>query len=408
MRIDGHLTGVTAASTVYAVLFTWYMELKHQAFMTYMYDLGFYIQNMWMLASRGYPNFPWAASHGSMVIYPLAAIPLYSLAKVKLGGAWTATIISALYLLYPPIHGVTSYDFHLEAFIPLTILLMVYLHDTDRWKGYLASTMALLTIFEFSSVIAVVLTAYLSLKDDVRIGRGLNRRVRVIVKRPTGYEVMAIVLSLAFLTFYLHPVSGFAGHTVSGVQTHDLKVRMKYLELIYGPMAFIPIATTMQIPATPWLTFVMTTWWREVPRIYNQYPALIAPFAFLGAIEAIERMGYSSKARKIVLTAIVIATVLHMAYADPVLTNPYPPITLSWPIPTQKDRMLERIVQSIPEGTRVLTQNNIAPHLAYGRTVYITWRAGWVEPDYIIVDKSHFSYDEPTSDRPQWRRCPSS
>jgi hypothetical protein len=62
---------------------------------------------------------------------------------------------------------------------------------------------------------------------------------------------------------------------------------------------------------------------------------------------------------------------------------------------TEKDERLSQIAQLIPPGASVLTQNNIAPHLANRRELYITLRDTRVALSLSLVDRSHFSFDEP-------------
>lgn len=419
MRPGAHLLAVLAASAAYSVFFTYYMVLKHESFMTYMLDLGLYIQNLWFLSSSGYPGFPWAAIHGSVLMYPLAAlysvyprpvllfaiqstalaaaaVPLYKLAEARTRSRWFALLVSLLYLAYPPLHGVSSFDFHLEAFIPLLLTLMFYYREAGRPLAYLASTLALLSVFRFSPVVATAATAYLLARGNTRV---LGRRgglVRVRVSAPRAYEVAALVLSLAFLAYYSQSLLSFASASWSLVGLEaprgpGVRTAAEYLVLVYGPLAFTPLLSTTQLVAAPWLLFVFTTTWAEVPRIYNQYPAFVTPVVFIGFVEVAGRV----RARGSMALLAVLSTVTLLAYSDPVFTNPYPPVTPRWPSPTEKDLVVDRLLSSIPEGVVVLTQNNLAPHLAYGRRVLIKYDGRGPEPDYIVVDKSHFSFNEP-------------
>jgi len=88
-------------------------------------------------------------------------------------------------------------------------------------------------------------------------------------------------------------------------------------------------------------------------------------------------------------------TIFYSATTDPVFVDPYRPITPNWPSVTDHDRRLNEVINSIPADASVLTQNNIAPHLTNRQDIYIRLTDGSIKPQYVLIDKSHFSYNEP-------------
>jgi uncharacterized membrane protein len=59
-------------------------------------------------------------------IVALAAIPIYRLAKENAGGRIVGLVFALAYLMYPAIHFVNRYDFHVQVFLPLFFSCIIY------------------------------------------------------------------------------------------------------------------------------------------------------------------------------------------------------------------------------------------------------------------------------------------
>jgi uncharacterized membrane protein len=404
-------------AAAYAAFFSAFMVLRHRSFMTYMLDLGAYAQNLWLILHEGarpihnsplmyplallYALFPSPETLLVLksIVVPLAALPLYKLAKIRLRSRAAAVGVSALYLLYPPLHGVSQFDFHLEDFLPLLFIASTYFHEAARPKLYLASLALCLATMSFASYIAIFYGLWLLLRNVKLSFRG--SKLSIIFKRGAQVKlaVATIALSIIAASAYL-TVMGAESLVKWGASSFNpsalpLMERANYLSLIYGPLAFMPLASLSQLAALPWLVFAFITPSRECLAIYNQYPAFITPFIFIGAIEMLHRFHAEKGLLLHLLAAMFLASMVYFSFSDPVFMNPYPPHMPSWPVVTEKDRQLSQIIQLIPPDASVLTQNNIAPHLANRRELYITLIDARITPKFILVDRSHFSFDEP-------------
>lgn len=67
------------------------------------------------------------------------AIPLYLIAKRRIGNAWAALVIAYAYLIHAPMHGPVFYDFHFATLAPFWIAWVVYFYEVER-KGWLIAT----------------------------------------------------------------------------------------------------------------------------------------------------------------------------------------------------------------------------------------------------------------------------
>jgi uncharacterized membrane protein len=399
----------------YAAFFSVLMVLKHRCFMTYMLDLGFYAQNLWLILHEGARPihssllmYPLALLYGlfpspevllvlKSIVVPLAALLLYKLAEAALESRAAAVGVSALYLLYPPLHGVSQFDFHLEDFLPLLFIASTYFYEVTKPRPYFACLILCLAAMEFAPYVAVAYGLWLLLRN---VKLGLRRgRLSIVFKLRAQAKLAAATIALSVIAISAYLAANAESIAELGASSLNasaipLKEKMNYLSLIYGPLAFLPLTSLSQLAALPWLVFAFTSSSREVLAIYNQFPAFVLPFAFIGVVEVLRRLRGNKKLLQF-LAILFLSTTIYFSYTDPVFMNPYPPHMPRWPVVTEKDERLSQIIQLIPPDASVLTQNNIAPHLANRRELYITLRDTRITPQFILVDKSHFSFDEP-------------
>ena len=142
---------------VYTAVFSCFTTYMHYAFKTYAWDLGIYTQALWTTVNLGKPFYytielqvnpsgNFLGAHFSPILFlvvplyalcqspitllvlqsfiiGLAAIPIYWIARDKLGSKLWGLTFAAAFLLHPAVHGINCYDFHVEAFIPAFFLL---------------------------------------------------------------------------------------------------------------------------------------------------------------------------------------------------------------------------------------------------------------------------------------------
>ncbi len=68
--------------------------------------------------------------------YAVGAVPLYGLAKRKLGGERIAVTIAAIYLLYPVAQTAVLFEFHADVLAMPLLLAAINAADRERWRSY--------------------------------------------------------------------------------------------------------------------------------------------------------------------------------------------------------------------------------------------------------------------------------
>ncbi|HET8578718.1 MAG TPA: DUF2079 domain-containing protein, partial [Methylomirabilota bacterium] len=162
------------AVAAYALLFSFITVTRHLTFLTHALDLGYYVQLTWSLAQgRGpYVSLPemhawgdhlspimylfvpafWVAPGAvtllvaQSVILALGALPVFAIARHRLGDERPAAAFALLYLINPTLHGINVRDFHAAALAIPLLLAAMYLAEAGRpWLAAAAVALTLTT-----------------------------------------------------------------------------------------------------------------------------------------------------------------------------------------------------------------------------------------------------------------------
>lgn len=410
---------------MYSVFFTYYLVMKHYAFRTLMFDLGLY--DHWFWSTLKYGPIATGMFHNSLTLYillpfyalfpspitlivlqsiivPSAALPLYLLARCRLKDRGLAALVVVLFLLYPPLHGLSQFDFHVEMFIPLLTLTALYYLHTERWKRYILTSTIMLATMEYAVYIVLMMGVYqiIFYRKSLNISIGPASRFKFSIAKRMLTGLIVIALSLAYLgaSTLLSNVRLPVNNPTPAPDVFSLKnletmweTKISYLYALFGPVAFLPLLNpTPLIMAVPWLIHTAFATEPEFLKTFNQYSAFIAPFIFASLPSALEKMVFRREVKIAAMVTIIVATAYFIMATDAVATNP-------WPTVTGREKLLNELVQQIPPNAGVLTQNNIAPHLTRREKIFM-WPVGapglgpksLEEVDYILVDKSQYHY----------------
>lgn len=321
----------------YGVFFSWLSIQNHHGLHTATFDLGLY-DNIFYQSIHGTPlgcsflkdNYHGAAHFDPILVllsplyllYPRAesllvlqsfwmgagVFPLYLLARRRLGSTSLATVVSLTWLLYPPLHGATMYEFHsLSLVAPLTVLLL-YCLDVESWWGYWLTLVAMLLV-----------------REDVPLLLCFIAVSSIASKRPFGVRQgwLSVFVSLAYMVLAKAVFMGAPEDALKGTQTytfafyyHDLipnntgitellrslftnppyVVQMMWLEpkaqfvlLLFAPLAFLPVLGRGRFPLIYGLVFCLLGTREALFSIYFQYACLIFPVAFALVPDGLQR-----------------------------------------------------------------------------------------------------------------------
>ena len=249
----------------------------------------------------------------------LAALPLYALTKTELHSTRIAVVVAVVYLISPITALSGWYDFHPEAFIPVTVLAALYFYRTHQWGWFLVSWVLALSVTE---PIAVLLGIF----AGATIARGLAFKTDLPLKarfrRPellaalAALTLAALWLTLAYLVILsqnavggtfgaeygtqwsvlgassiaqvipvavLHPAAALAALEYGG------PLKIAFVLILFGSVGFLPIIGRGRylLPICGWLALAVLS---NNPPYYQfgaQYTCYVLPFLFAGTVGGI-------------------------------------------------------------------------------------------------------------------------
>jgi uncharacterized membrane protein len=314
-------------------------------------------------------------------IIALGAVPLYFLAKDELNER-LALLLSLLYLTHPLLLGANLFDFHFEAFIPVTLLSTIYFLKKRNMKFYTLSLFLSLISHEYVAFLAILIVLYelitkIKAKDELR--------------KIAPYAVLTILASVVwvFLASAIHsylkppetqsmnvlaPVLNEIGRPLQLLSylDNDLYTKFSYLTLLLAPLLFTSLFSSYLLLTLPWLLFAFTLNYSPYYNIGYQYSLVTIPFAFLSSIYGIKKLLRSNSLMQQTFSKLLLFSALFFLISTATLMQPQA-------IEIKRIESTRSIISLIPQNASVLTTNNFFPHVSNRFDA-------WVLP---------FSYDEP-------------
>jgi uncharacterized membrane protein len=448
---------------IYTIFFSAYTCYLHYTFRTYAWDLGIISQSLWttlntdkMLYSTlevfyGNPSGNFLGVHFSpilLIILPIyylfqspetllifqsfilaiAVLPLYWIARDKLQNKLFALAFATAYLLNPALHGVNTFDFHLEIFTPVFILFAFYYIDKAKWLKAIPFIILELTTLEFAPLLILSLGFYFFIK---RLRQGFSKQQSKL--KTTKKLVPCIMLMLlAIFSFYLslyvietiNPLKtggapgrwDYWGSNVFEVATNVIRNPIEAITVIITPLEkiyfviflcaaalFLPVFAPLElIMWIPWVIFALLTDYIPYYQPYYQYSAFVIGQIFIAGIYGFKTL-YSSHTRskignreKKVVLGLVVSNLLLLATISPigipVFTERTPrPYSISTAFDSDHVEQLHRAINLLPANASVATLWDTFPHVcqrsdAYFLDLYFLEMPEGYPAEYILID----------------------
>ncbi len=467
------------AILVYGIVFSVLTSLRILALSAFALDLGLYNQAMYTTVAYG--RFFWVSGLGPagggsffgghfspilfLVLAPyalapspftlvvlqswviaLGAIPIYRLAQRLLRSDPMAFAFAAVFLLDPAVQGVNWYDFHVEAFLLVTLPAMLYTYERQRWRWFLVFAILSLATLEMAAILVAVVAAVALASeawgrhrgkrpfDRVRVGvlagvillcglwlyaagliiQSMNPGSTYFSAGSSTWSILGASTALSIpAQILLHPDLAIAALTFDGTY------KLWYLVVLFAPVQLLTFRSPRaMLFCVPWLGASLLSNFRGLYLVGNQYPAYVLPFVFYGAIVGMAQPwslvpagrrilrratphppseGKHGYARSLVGVTLVLLVVV----------SPLGPWAIGAadvgraPVVTSHDRAILDLYELIPPSASVLTQNNLYPLLSDRLNVHFvpsnvefppgasfneTMDAWTSTVDYILVD----------------------
>jgi len=421
---------------IYGVVFTVASLRRHSTFHSYTLDLGIMAQVTWNTAhgrlfetSIGRATTrelvgSYLGSHVRPILIPLAllyrlwpdpslllvlqtaalaagACPLFVITRRHTGSSWLSLAIACCYLAYPALGFANLYDFH-PVCLSIPLLFVAYLAlQTDHN-----------VLFWVTTLLA------LSTKEEMVVPLGTWALILILGRRHrrTGWVLLSIVAAYAVACFgFIIPVLNEgrayrflalwsrllgvpipAGGAESVIAEGSLLAKIVFvlhLVLPLGLPLFLRFPTSAV--ALPTLVYLLLGQRSELHTIGWQYPAVLVPWLFLGAVEGlgwlVERCRQAPRTRLILSTAI--ALMLAGTVGTNLVMNPVVLLAEQGRLQrgSEHDDIL-RALSLIPPQASVAACGRFGPHLANRRILVPfdyppPFRLDHVQQaDYVLLD----------------------
>ena len=403
---------------VYFGTLTWSQQSN---FGTFDYDLGFFDQQVWLAAHhlnalstvRGLTMW---ANHVNPVIYLLvpfywlgagahflylvqvvaiasAAIPLYDMARTRLGSPRLALVVPFAWLLYPANEWMTSWAFHPEYLAMPAIIYAYWFAQRGRWLPYWMCVGLVLSTKEDAALAIIALGAVLLIRGRTRVGL-----VTIAVAAAWFIICLDVIMPLATpgstptalyqysqfgtsLWSILFNIVRHPSHLVGAIFTWS---HVHYYEQLALPLGLLfalsPVTLLLVVP-----TFLLNVTNNQgyPADIHYQYTTYIATGLFIALVEGLGRI----RQRPLLVLACLVLAISSL------FTNAiYSPSGLNqrvfhsgvWALnPSAQTIEATKLLARIAPDASVSASYSIQPHLAHRDHIY-TWPNPWIRSYYGV------------------------
>ena len=449
---------------IYAIIFSYFTILRMYALSASAWDLGNYNQAIYTTIFNGKlfyytPDLP-ANPSGSLfgvhfspslavlfpfyVIYPkpetllvfqsfilgAGSFPVYWLARDILRSKRWGLLFAATYLLNSALWGINWFDFHPEAFIPVSMLLVIHFFYNRSWLKLAIFSVFALGIMEQVPVLMIILSLYFvyesrdyffSLKRNIanrnallaslmllfvslfwlfvstRVIQLLSPQSPLHFGKVASWEILGAPNFLQIPTAILtNPIGAF------NALSYDILNKALYLISIVGAFGFLSIFAPKALFLTvPWLAVGLFSNNVVYYTLGVQYPAFIMPFIAFASILGLKnlrffkfnfsfrvsRMKLPVKPRKEYL--------LLFAFAFLILSNPFAGLNVATfpytaygvPSISTQDESAIHLVEMIPSDASVLVPQQLFPLVSSRLNAFTPPTSAFMPPGNSFVSK---------------------
>lgn len=376
----------------------------------------------------------------------LTATAVYLICRDLLKNRRLSFVLAIAFLINPGIGGILAFDFHIEAFLPLFLILAFYFYMKEKRGYFFLSYVLLLSVIEEApfvggSLLAALLLYELLYRNESDLESRSKRRKRM------GMLASGIFLTLAFLLVYYEmgsilvasypntPYSvispslwygNFLSHNPVNISTSSGQP-INLLDYLYAGLilGMIIVVTGFGISSmanpiislilySPWLALILIVGYLSAAYPYYQYYAFVVGGSLIAAIlgfmiisKGRAWLPYLNKHYDIKRNEPFIST-FTFSYAlilSIFIFSGLSGILLSAHPKLADAAQLNRLLATIPQNSSIMAESNIAAHLFYVRNlelIPISYNAPittesnvgetpfWFAPEYIILDTSFY------------------
>jgi len=313
------------------------------------------------------------------------ALPLFLIGKKRMAPLLAAACAS-IGLLYPPLTGIMTSDFHEHAFTPAAIAWTAWAVDGGRvWPALLCGLTAL-CVKEDVSVIFIVdgmlagLWFYLK-KDRARATLSLTLALAGAVTILFFFKILIPSLHVPFPYYSFHFYTHVAAVSPAGFVGLADPIRPQYALSAFAPLCFLPLLSIAVVLCLPGFVEVLASREAITMILSTHYAAVWVPFMLLAFVLAIARV--AARSRRLAIWLLLAAGLVsrHMLLVDDPFARWY-----YIPRPVDRDdRTLEAFIDSLPPDLDISVLYDVYAHMGNDPNATIFPNLA----TYILLDNLH-------------------
>jgi len=414
---------------IYIVFFSAFTAFRHYNFHTQTWDMGIFAQTMWNTTHGNFmqnsieevsnhlgvhmspflillvPDYflfpsPYTLLITQTILIALGAIPLYFLAKRLLGDAkiWPL-LIAGGYLLYPSLHWINTFDFHVISFLVPLLITAFYFIESKNWTWAAIFLMLSASTKEDAILVVLFVGLYLLLKPKEGFWWNNERKLGLAtVILSILYFIIAVQFIMPALGGGLVRLDRYEqlGSTPAEMITNTIQnpqilistiftsAKLRYVFWLLLPVAFLPLfsgrAIILLIPGL--LENLLTNFSSQFSNLY-QYDSVLVAGIFIASIYGLKNILNKYPQKSNILKWLLVFTMV-VAY---IMRSPVNPLYFPTNIftSTPKQDAYRAMVNLVPPEIVVSAHTNILPHLTNRKNIYMLGTEQ-IAADVVLVD----------------------
>ncbi|AAT42879.1 DUF2079 domain-containing protein [Picrophilus oshimae] len=336
-----------------------------------------------------YPNFIGLYSIQNIIIFS-PTIPLFLLARKRLGDNNYSMLLALSYLIYP---AITPVPFEAVTLFSGFAVFAYYFLDEDKKIGFIISFLLMLSTIEFNPFIGIAFFILILIRSGITknilnyINKIFHTELNVRIYNSWRFyalfslisSIVIMYLDIKFIAFASHGTHSALQNSygtnilslkniITNIKT-DTSSKINYAMLVNAPYLFLSLFDPVLILQFPWIGFDLISSFNAYWSYGIYYEAYLWPFAAIGAVEGLYRISSyvkkidnkriikinPSRAKKLIIL-IFIVMLISWAYQDGIGYSQNMPVHINI-----KDQQLLKAISPLNESSSVFTSENNMP-----------------------------------------------
>ncbi|HEY6729310.1 MAG TPA: DUF2079 domain-containing protein [Polyangiaceae bacterium] len=338
------------------------------------------------------------------------AIPLYAIAKLRLGGNWLPLLFVYVYLVHAPLHSPLFYDFHFLTFSPAFVFTVIYLYERGKtWSLVVAWLIAISLREEVSATLGTCALYYLLIGRRPRwalFGGCASAIYFVVVKFVImpAHGQAGESFAWIFQGLIAPGDTGFAGvlrtlltSPVFAFSQVFTAQKFEYLLRTLGPVLLLPVRRQLVwIMCLPAFIFtLLSTGYQPMIEAHFQYTSNWTPYVILGSIFCLEGwrrshhewIRFAAALPALWVSATLFSYNFGAIFQHHTFVGGFHQVEFTLtPAHRQTYRELMNLVRQIPPTASVAACELLVPHVSTRENAYTLNRTGAGGADYLLCE----------------------